>query len=116
MTPEKIKAAERKYWAFIYVVMVPFLLLAFYNTELSQWSSNALGAAAVSVRPRIMALVQLGLNVVLLFTAIFVGHRQLLARCPKCNKPIYPNNAGIVIATKNCPSCGAQIISGAGKP
>lgn len=115
MTPEQIKAAERKYWAFIYVVMAPFPLLAFYNTELSQWTSNALDAASISVRPQTMALVQLGLNVILLFAAIFVGHRRLLARCPKCNKPIYLNNAGIVIATKNCPSCGAQIIPSAGK-
>ena len=111
MTPGSIKAAERKYWAFICVICAPILLLTIFKAEVSQWVSASLAAMDITVRPATLELVLIGAGLVLLFGGIFSGHRWFLAHCPQCNKPIYPNSAGIVIATKNCPSCGSQVIS-----
>jgi hypothetical protein len=116
MTAEQIKAAERKYWRFIYLISAPFLLLMIYNTEISRWVSALLADAGIAVRAPTVALVQIGAGLVLFFGAIFGGHRWFLAHCSKCSKAFYPNNSGIVIATKNCPNCGAQVIPDAGKP
>ena len=115
MTPLDIKAAERKYWFFVYLTSAPLLLLLFYKTELSQWVSILLANAGISVSASTVALVQFGTALVIFFAVIFRGQYWFLARCPKCAKPIYPNNVGIVIATKNCPNCGAQVISNAQK-
>jgi hypothetical protein len=55
-------------------------------------------------------------EVILLFTVIFVSQTLILARCPTCKKTIFPGSIGIVIATKNCVHCGAQVMDSEHKP
>lgn len=116
MTPSEIKLAERKYWYFIYLITAPLLLLLAYNTEISESVTSWLNNEGVSVSASTVALLQIGIELTLFFVAFWRGYCSFLARCPKCKKPIHPNNVGVVIATKHCTNCGAQVISDAKEP
>lgn len=116
MTPTQINAAIRKYWFILYAVLTPFIVLMIFNTQISQWVSSFISAAGFPVKAPTVALIQIGIAVILIFVAIYVAQRFALLRCPHCQQTINPTNAGVVIATKNCPNCGGQVITNAGKP
>jgi hypothetical protein len=56
-------------------------------------------------------LLVLAIQIALFAAALIYIQRHFLPRCQSCRKALGRMDQGIAIATKNCPHCGAQIIS-----
>ena len=84
------------------VLYTGFVMIADYTLDLPGWLSTTLYFSGM------------GIFFVLIFTEAKKEKRELIdvgLCCPKCKKPITPQEGGIVVATNNCPHCGEQILT-----
>jgi predicted RNA-binding Zn-ribbon protein involved in translation (DUF1610 family) len=93
------------------ILLAPLLGLLYAKTQVAKWLAALAEALGIDLKWQYVQLALLTVALVLLFFAIFRVQRWTLPRCPHCNKSITPSEIGIVIATKNCPKCGEQVIA-----
>lgn len=112
MTPKDIKSAERNYWIAAPFSILPLMLLAYGGKSklIAGWLAETLNSLGIPITASNASLILLGAALVFTFAIILLAQYKLLAKCPSCHKAFTPNKSGIVIATKHCPNCGAQVI------
>ena len=112
MTPKDIKSAERTYWIAVSLSILPLMAVAYGGKSklIAAWLAETLSSAGIPITTSNASLIPLGGALVFTFAIIFLAQYKLLAKCPSCRKAFTPNNSGIVIATKHCPNCGAQVL------
>ena len=110
MRIEELKSAERKYWIYTYVYMLPgfAILISASNDRCIEFVDRT---RPFGLSQQNISLISLIVGLALILGGIFIARKQFLAKCPSCGVAINPNQSGIVIATKNCPSCGENVIS-----
>jgi len=106
MTINKIKREQKKYWVAVYALSVPSIAVIF-----SASNETCIGIASKYMDKGSFSLSALILGLLLLFGGIFYAGRKFLPKCSACGKSITPYQLGVVVATKNCPSCGENVIS-----
>jgi hypothetical protein len=106
---QRAESIETKYF---FMGFVPLLIyLAYASTPLSSiFPINSCG----SISSKNIDLIIRVAVILFVFIFVFFGRKFEKASypmCPHCLEPINKLNVGVVIATKNCTSCGKLIIN-----
>ena len=114
MTVADIKRGERNYWIAVLIGTVPvYFLVSRWSKPIAMTIAEMLNSVGISITRSNATLVFLVIWFAGVIGAVFLAQAKLLARCPLCRKSFTPNKSGIVIATKNCPQCGARVLTDA---
>jgi hypothetical protein len=106
-----VNKATRQYWVAVNVGMALPIALLIFHKRIAVWLADLVGSFGIHIKLPILSLVLLGVSLGIAFGGIFLMQRLFLLRCPACRAVITPNVAGLVIATKHCPKCGAEIVA-----
>ena len=106
MTLNEIKFAHKKYWLGVYIFGGAGIAVLF-----SASNNTCIEIASGYLDGQLFSLSALIVGLFMVAGGIFLSARWYLPKCPSCKKSLPPNQLGVIVATKNCPLCGENVIN-----
>ena len=110
LTADSLNRANRRYLTWLYLALIPVIPLMMFNLSIARGFANFLEPFGTRIKAPVFGLALLAVWIAYLFGTILYVQRRIFPECPNCHKRITPNNVGLIIATKHCPTCGGLII------
>jgi hypothetical protein len=111
LTPNSLTDRTRRYSVTMRVAVLVFVVLLGIDNAVARWTASSLSSLGFGVSSKPFALILMAIIFASLVGADFIARKRCLPRCPSCGKAFYPSNVELVVATKHCPYCAAQVIS-----